>query len=372
MNKWILLAFCVVFGCADGPQTPDTTDNSGSDLAWIDVHAHNDHVGHVDELVAAMDMVDLEVQIVMAYPKPTDTEQMLSATLAELDWYAGHRERFRFMYGGYDLQPLLHGSGRPASLPFDNDHMMQCGGQIGEQHYDQMRAVANDLAFWREEFEQWATEAAESGLFVGFGELAPLHFSLRTNQALEYYPADHEWLLWLSDLAADYDMVVQIHMEVVSGEFEVPCEEGGSYNFEAEDTLEELERLLEHNRETIILWSHAGWYNTGEPTAQTLNRMMAAHDNLYLDLKFREPQNDATKETYPFNSSGALKSEWADLLHTYANRIMIGTDVKYESGDDFERMLVAEHSALIPLMEALSTEDAEAIFRGTAASLFGI
>jgi hypothetical protein len=47
-----------------------------------------------------------------------------------------------------------------------------------------------------------------------------------------------------------------------------------------------FERLLEHNRQAIIVWAHAGWDDpTGERTVPLMRALLAKHANLSMSIK---------------------------------------------------------------------------------------
>ena len=291
----------------------------------------------------------------MPYPRPLvgnedDTDNLKA-------FFSSHPNKFKLMYGGAELQPLLHAVGCPN--PFTVENIYPNGytrDRPLDEVLDEMTNIALNPDEWETEFKNRATNAAQSGKYVGFGELAPLHYSLRSDHPYITYPVNHSWMLWLSDLAAQYRLVLDIHLEATS------------------ETLVQFLDLLKHNRNTKIIWEHAGWSNTGIATAELLSQMMGENSNLYLAIKLRKPKTPELKAAYPLNDEGTIRSEWLNLLTTYADRIMIGTDIKYWNLDDYslEMEIASVINPIKDLLNQLPTEIAQLISSVTAKNLFGL
>jgi predicted TIM-barrel fold metal-dependent hydrolase len=162
-------------------------------------------------------------------------------------------------------------------------------------------------------------------------------------------------MLWLSDLAADHNMVIDLHVEATT------------------TTLTQLATLLSHNTNTKIIWDHAGWTNltTSLATAAVFSQMLADHANLYLSLKMRAGEEG--ESTSPVYSDGTIKSDWYAMLTTYADRIMVGNDAKYrDSAATVEQAFESSYSPLNAMLEQLPSATAVQIRYGTAKTLFGL
>jgi Amidohydrolase len=226
------------------------------------------------------------------------------------------------------------------------------GATMSQADVDQLNAIRTDATnTYRDIFMARATAAAQSGKYVGFGELAPLHYSLKSGQPYMIYKVDTSGMLWLSDLAAQYNMVLDIHLEAT------------------DTTLAEFANLLSHNTNTRIIWDHAGWSNSGFATAAVFSQMLADHPNLYLNLKMRSGAQLAAGS--PTDDNGNLKPEWNTLLTTYADRIMVGTDAKYwGSPNTIDDELAGSYTLLDSMLRLLPPETAQKIRKDTATTLF--
>ncbi len=157
--------------------------------------------------------------------------------------------------------------------------------------------------------------AMKTGKYAGFGEVALRHGPVAPQASLDEpafadvtVPGDHPWVLILSDIAAEYDVPIDIHMEAT------------------DQTIPGLEKLLEHNINTKIIWSHAGWelVMNGKASPGLFRQLMENHPNLYTSIKIGY---DTTEVSF-LDKKGLITSEWMALLKDYPDRFMIGSDIK--------------------------------------------
>jgi hypothetical protein len=169
------------------------------------------------------------------------------------------------------------------------------------------------------------TEAAmHSGKYKGFGEIG-LHHMQTVRRSGPIIRADHPWMLKLADIAARYDVPIDIHMEAT------------------DDSLPALERLLAHNRNAKIIWAHAGWSELGHGTADVWERLMTRHSNLYGTIKHRTPTRRAPSPMVNVcDSSGRIEADWLRLFERFPDRFMIGSDsgpgLFVKHGNDFRHL----------------------------------
>lgn len=355
----------------DADSDNDAAQNSDNDTATtgagiqglVDVHVHasiNETSALAADLLNAMSESDFSLNVLMSAPVPLVSDIGSAEDSAALvSYFSSSPESFRFLYGGAELQPYLHAVGRTTAFTEENVFPNGTERTDLDASLAEMTAIAADPDTWEDDFQALATAAAASGNYAGFGEFGPLHFSQRADHPEMAYPADHAWMLWLSDLAAENGMVLDVHLEAT------------------EDSLAELENLLAHNHSTKIIWDHAGWSNTGLATAETLEAMLAAHSNLYLSVKLRDPDSEEMSAAYPFEDDGTLKEAWLTLFEARSDRIMIGSDVKHwqEQGGTVlmpSVLLPSVAEELDTLLAPLSSEAQENIKNGTAIEVFGI
>jgi predicted TIM-barrel fold metal-dependent hydrolase len=211
--------------------------------------------------------------------------------------------RFAFLAGGDSLNPLI-----------------QTAVRTGQ--------VSSDL---QRQFEKKATEIMRAGA-VGFGETTALHPSLNPTHPFEEAPPDHLLFLQLADLAARFDVPIDLHMEAMTRDTPTPeWLRQASPNNPAilKENITGLERLLAHNRQARIVWAHAGRDPIGQTTVALLRRLVEAHRNLYLQLALVPLGGPIRIFNRPMNSQGVILPEWLDLIRSFPDRFVLGSDAFY-------------------------------------------
>jgi len=289
-----------------GVQTTATVTQTDlqQDLIVIDTHAHlqwDSRSGGSSDLAARtalgiMDRVGVRKTLIMPPPFPPDFSRTYDQTeLAEV--VEKYPERFAVLAGGGSLNPMIH-SIRPEE-------------------------VAPDI---RDSFEQIAVSVINGGA-VGFGELTAEHFSLDTGHPYISSSPDHPLFLLLADIAGRRNVPIDIHMEAVPQDMPFPEELSGPPNpATLSENIAAFERLLSYNSDAHIIWAHAGWDNTGYRTVALMRQLLQRHPNLYMSIKI---QRSLHPENAPLNEKGEIRSEWMDLLRSFPDRFLIGSDIFY-------------------------------------------
>jgi predicted TIM-barrel fold metal-dependent hydrolase len=243
-------------------------------------------------------------------------------------------------------------SGIPvASEQYPNRFISLYGGEA----ITLLDTVANKGSYTQAEETRVTTlieDAMKTGKYRGFGEIALKHAALTNEKAgivPVVVPGDHPWMFIMSDIAAEYNVPIDIHMDV--------------------DTVNEgiagLEKLLDHNTKTNIIWSHTAWSRNNYDTSvsvQTMRQLLEKHPNLYSSLKIQP------KETAFLDETGKIKPEWMQLFKDYPDRFMIGSDIKPGQFDD-EFSYIIRHRKFL---EQLPPEILKPIERDNAKKLFKI
>ncbi len=237
-------------------------------LSWIDVHTHIDpevccgDVCGADLLVAGMKAAGVSKFVLFPLAGSSDSDDVLAAYYK----YPDHIIPFR----GPDGLAL----GDPSSLDL----------------------IREDL---------------DTGLFWGLGEILTRHGFYRIE-----IPATHTVMLDLWDLAAEYDIPVNVHMGTrPSGEdqTDIPAE-----------WLAELEEALDQSPSTTFIWAHSG-----PSRPDVLRGMLERHPNLYADLSALCLVFHEMKGREPWPELLIDGPEWIQLLEDHSDRFLFGTDVYF-------------------------------------------
>lgn len=314
------------------------TKNDGA-VAIIDTHAHlirgyrrRDPPPTGAPALRAMDGRRVEMAILLPPPFPPDHPGIYG--LREIEPVArANPGRFGFAAGGESLNPMIQRLA-PDKVTLDSIR----------------------------EFQRAAEVIVKAGA-AGFGEIAAEHFSSgRGNHPYESARPDHPLLLALADIAAQYGMPIDLHMEAVPRDMPFPRRPSGGRNPETlRENISGLERLLEHNRKARVVWAHAGWDLTGERTVPLMRSLLEKHSNLTMSIKLDE---SGSRPTSPWGPDGGLKPGWLMMLRDFPDRFVIGSDQFFDEGA--ERLILARKfvDALPPEAARLvASENARRIYR---------
>lgn len=283
--------------------------SQASGLLRFSVHDHilpyvgrgeSDFPGGARTALQMMDQYGIEKMILM--PHPFIASQADAYSYKPLKMVAEkYPDRFMFFGGGGTLNILLH------------------------------KAVAASVVSpeLREEFEKTAEKIIADGA-IGFGEIAVEHFSMTYNHPYESAPADHQLLLLLSDIAARYKVPIDIHMEAIATGMDRPPGIPDNNPAKFAPNIEQFERLLSHNRQTSIIWAHAGWDNTGQRTTALMRQLLERHPNLYMSIKMRKKDGPGGGGyNFPLEQ-GEIEAGWLAVMKDFPDRFMIGNDDFYQ------------------------------------------
>lgn len=307
--KVIIFSFLILFECAPRPGIEPQMATLKEGSGFIDVHNHL--LGHygsrsgIQEVdfegaarVALDGMKRLGIQKMFIMPPPFAPDHPSRYTFEDLTGIVKkYPDHFAFLGGGGTLNVMIQESVR-------------------------LGTTSQRL---KSQFEKKAMDILSKGA-IGFGELAAEHFSFSTDHPYESAPPDHPLFLLLSDIAARKGVPIDIHMEAIPQEMPLPRVRRleSPYNPRMlRANIAAFEKLLAYNRSTKIIWAHVGWCNTGHRTAAFCAELLGKHPNLYMSFKISP---DSMVETRPLTKNLGLKDEWFNLIRTYPERFLIGSD----------------------------------------------
>lgn len=296
MKRWIYTAALVLWAvCAQAQPGP-----------LIDTHSHFQTVPYKEleasraAAVTNMDRVGIARSLLMPPPFATRTPQ----------WF----------YDIEDLKFVLQASpGRFALLGGSTLNIMI--------HSTAPDAVTDEV---RAKFRKRALEIVAAGA-VGFGEISALHVSIPAmgpQHAFENAPPDHPLLLLLADIAAENDIPIDLHCDLVPEDMPLP--EALRPNLlnprQLKANQPALERLLAHNPKARMVWSHVGLEPVPSRQPEVVRRMFRAYPNLFMSFRLNR---GLPRPAAALDPDGTLKPAWVELIREFPDRFMLGSDAFY-------------------------------------------
>lgn len=270
----------------------------------IDTHAHVDPLvsmaGGVNAALSAMDRYRVRATVLMS---PPQAEHRANAYEADALLFAmtAHPGKIAVNGGGLSVNSLLH-----ETKPDTVDQAVK----------DRLKAEAARI---------------KSLGLAGFGELAVHHLSLKgmgPNHPYESIPGDHPLLMALADVAAEHNMPIDLHLDLIPEDMPMP--ERPIFNKQNPALLKSnmagLERLLAHNRAAKIIWAHAGTDPLGTRTPAIQHALLERNPNLYMSLRV---SRTGAPSFLALDDNKNLKPEWRKLLTDFSDRFVLGSDIFY-------------------------------------------
>jgi len=278
---------------------------------WTDVHVHpsggsrtsSDYSGAVDMAIEAMGDSGMRKAVLM--PTPQGSYNNNPWKIEDFARYARkHPDKFALMGGGGSLNLMIH-----ADSPDG--------------------VVSTKL---KEKFRKRAEEILALGA-VGFGEMSILHVSLVQNHQFESVAGDHPLLLLLADIAADNDVVIDMHFDPVPEDMPTPAWLSQPPNPKIlKANLAGFERLLAHNRKAKIVWAHAASDNIGSWGPELSRSMLEKHPNLYMSIRMAAGRGEGQARAHYSMSLDGVKPEWLKVFQDFPDRFVLGGDQFFSPG----------------------------------------
>jgi predicted TIM-barrel fold metal-dependent hydrolase len=232
-------------------------------LPIVDMHFHPDAGWDVDSLLALMD--ELGVKLAVGGSGGTGSEA--------LEFWRAHPDRF-IPFAGQDAVRTIYVAEGTAASEFRSTRIVSHVTRLGEQL---------DARCW-----------------AGIGELFVNTIASHRTGAMRM-PADSALMRRLWEMSATYQVALHVHMDADPA------------------SVAEMRRLLASNPNATWIWAHAGWY----ATPSLLRELLQAHQNLYLELSFR----DELRSFFAVSEGGRLREEWRALFEEQPERFLLGTDL---------------------------------------------
>lgn len=299
LGNLVVAAFVLAFSaCAYASDAPG--DVVAKRIPIIDTHVHLSRNSKeilslkLGSALSIMDEFGVVQSIVL--PPPFDPGNRAMYGQRELSALVlTNPVRSQFVAGGESLNPMIHAISPEKVTPH---HV--------EQFHKEVSAIV---------------QAGASG----FGEITAEHFSSgRGSHPYESTRPDHPLMLLLADASARHSMPIDLHMEAVPYDMEMPeRRRGGENPTQLKENISAFERLLAHNRNAMIVWAHAGWDLSGERSVELMRELLSKHPNLFMSLKV---DGSGFSRSSPMNSEGRIRSNWLVLFKDFPDRFVVGSD----------------------------------------------
>lgn len=327
-------------------------------MRYIDIHSHVAPGVNFEEIIEDINANDVSHIGIM--PRGGANEDQVLA------FYENYPDRVIPFYGGCAIQTLLM---QGSNISMNKETVIFFQGYRKD--------------WWGENLEQ-SIEKIEKDLkgapYRGIGEIRLRHYgngpTVPEKEHDYNFPVDSPFMFRLVDLAAKLNLPVAIHMEAESrGEYIEFLGKSAD-----EDTVSAFERLLDHNKDVLIIWCHLGRANPA-----VVRVMLDRHPNLYTDISDVQPRSNNAKgvsqasleifreytlKNSVINANGRLREDWKRLFTSYPDRIMISCDAM--SPKCYGKMYSALMNELKNILSQLTPDAAEMIAHKNAKKVFSL
>ena len=152
-------------------------------------------------------------------------------------------------------------------------------------------------------------------------------------------------------------------MEALPDDIATPADMGPPNPPRLHANIAPLERLLAHNPRAKLIWAHAGSDNVGFRSPDMMRKLLRAHPNLYMEIKYDPgfPGKD------PPIVDGKLKPEWLKLYQDFPDRFIIGSDQHFDPPATVPLARAQQNALLLnqlppDLRKKIATENAARIY----------
>jgi len=297
-----------------------------------------------ENLIVKMDQMGVEQALVVVVPGQGD---LLSEYKKMRELVNKTPERIKLMAGGAMLSEMLQG-------------------------IESSNVTAQDKQQFRQTAEQLLNDGA-----VGFGEMISYHLCMASHHSFQYASPDHPLFLLLADIAAEHGVPIDLHMEAVVKERQMPSNLSKACSKNPatlKPTIPALETLLKHNQKAKIVWQHIGWDNVGDMKVDLLRDLLGKHPNLYMALRIEKRETQVGQGGVMPNrivgGSGKIEPKWLALIRDFSDRFVIGSDEFF-----FERVAERPNQSFTEtwaLLEQVPNAIAEKLGRTNASRIYNL
>lgn len=183
----------------------------------------------------------------------------------------------------------------------------------------------------RSRFRQMAEQTVLHGA-VGFGEIAIHHVSIPamgSQHAYERISPLHPLLQTLAEFAAEKDIPIDIHFDIVPEEMPLPdnLKANPKNPSVLSENIQEFKQFLARNPRTKIIWSHVGFEPLLTRHPGRVKAFLKEFPNLYMSFRLNRNAPNPAATMAP---NGQVKPKWIELVEAFPDRFMLGSDSFYD------------------------------------------
>lgn len=335
----VLLLFVTTPSLAQAPEIIDTHGHM-----YVKRKTGANLRGALDDALRRMDQSGIHRIIIMPTP------QVGGANVYDLEYHS-------FAKSAYPDRVLLGGGGGSLNVMLQNT--------APDEVTDKVR-----IAF-RARAEQIVADGA-----VVFGEISLHHLSLANSPGgsrhpYEWVSPDHPLLLLLADIAAENNIAIDVHLDLVPQDMKLPNRRVFNPTNPAllKENMAAFNRLLAHNRDARFVWAHAGTDPLGTRNPRIQRQLLSRNSNLYMSLRLQVGKG-SRKPVSALDADGKLKPQWRALLLEFPDRFVIGTDFKHTQGSNLRGSREESLQNYRAVLTQVPPQLAEAIAHGNAEKIY--
>ena len=245
-----------------------------------------------------------------------------TSTPSELSLFDGHAH----LMPSWDLQTLPslveeHGIAGMVLLGTGSTNLLQTHAPLtflSSAHV----AVNAQMESQQDELFQDLMQQLDDGA-KGIGEVSIRHFPSGPNATTTPPTAwefNHPFFIQIFEEARDRGVPVNFH-------FDYDGDANVDFITNMPTHIQTMSATLPEYPDVRFIWAHAG-----DTQPKSLQLLLAAHPNLYIDVSSRNPL-DSFQRPFPLEDQrldepdGSLKESWKELMETYPGRVLFGSDI---------------------------------------------
>lgn len=265
----------------------------------------------------------------------------------------------------YDIEDMLF-----VTKDYPGKFALMGGSRLNVMIHSYVPDQVDDIV--RAQFRQVAEQTVSHGA-VGIGEIAIHHVSIPvmgSQHAYERVSPLHPLLQILAEVAAEKDIPIDIHFDIVPEQMPLPEVLRPNPNNPPvlSENLQEFKQFLAKNPKTKFIWSHVGFEPLLTRHPGRVEAFLKEFPNLYMSFRLNQ---SAPSPAAALANSSQVKARWIALIEAFPDRFMLGSDAFYERGgiargsskEGFENFRTLISALSEPAKSGVAFRNAERLFK---------